>query len=234
MTASMNITAKNAARSVGILFLVQMTAAVISHSVILVPLLRGEHFLANISANDVQVRIAMLLELVTGASVFAISVLLFPILKKHNESIALWYVGLRLTEWVIALISGMFILTVLAISKEYVQPGIHEPSFLPALSENLLELRDSIRNLMLLCFCLSAVMFYFLLFRSRLVPRFISVWGLIGVILLFAEVVSSIFGTSLGGIIVMLPMGVNEIFLGIWLITRGFNQSVIIPEKTNW
>jgi len=219
--------AKNATRFAGILFLVQMTAAVISHSVILVPMLRGENFLANISANEVKVIIAMLLDLVTGASVFGISVILFPILKKHSESIALWYLGLRLTEWVIALLSGMFLLTVLVISKDYVHASIQETSFLQTLSEYFLNLRGSIRNLMLLCFCLSASMFYFLLFRSRLLPRFISVWGLIGVILLFAEILSSIFGSSLGGIMLMLPMGLNEIFLGVWLIVKGFNLSAL-------
>jgi hypothetical protein len=214
---------KNASRIAGILFILQMTAAVISHSVILVPLLRGENFLSNIVANETKVIVAMLLDLVTGASVFGISVILFPILKGFSERIALWYVGLRLTEWVIALISGMFLLTVLSISKDYQQANIQEPRFLQTLSEYFLNLRGSIRNLMLVTFCMSASMFYFLLFKAKLLPRFISVWGLIGVLLLFAEILSSIFGSSLGGILIMLPMGLNEIFLGIWLIVKGFN-----------
>lgn len=214
---------KNAARIAGILFILQMTAAVISHSVILVPLLRGEDFLSNIAANEAKVIIAMLLDLVTGASVFGISVILFPILKRFSERIALWYVGLRLTEWVIALISGMFLLTVLSISKDYQQASTQESNFLQTISEYFLNSRGSIRNLMLLTFCLSASMFYFLLYKSKLLPRFISVWGLIGVFLLFAEILSSIFGSSLGGIMIMLPMGLNEIFLGTWLIIKGFN-----------
>jgi hypothetical protein len=214
---------KNAARIAGMLFILQMTAAVISHSVILVPLLRGEDFLSNIAANETKVIIAMLLDLVTGASVFGISVILFPILKRFSERIALWYVGLRLTEWVIALISGMFLLTVLSISKDYQKASIQEANLLQTISEYFLNSRGSIRNLMLLTFCLSAGMFYFLLYTSKLLPRFISVWGLIGVFLLFAEILASMFGSSLGGIMIMLPMGLNEIFLGTWLIIKGFN-----------
>ena len=232
MIENMNSDAKNAARFAGILFLLQMTAAVISHSVILVPLLRGEHFLTNISANEMKVIIAMLLDLVTGASVFGISVILFPILKRHSERIALWYIGLRLTEWVIAIISGMFLLTVLSISRDYQLASTLESNLLQTLSEYFLNARGSIRNLMLLTFCLSASMFYFLLYKSKLLPRFISVWGLIGVLLLFAEILSSIFGSSLGGIMIMLPMGLNEIFLGIWLIVKGFNGYAINPDKT--
>jgi hypothetical protein len=223
---------RNAARFAGILFILQMTAAIISHSVLLVPLLRGEDFLSNMAANETKVIIAMLLDLVTGASVFAISVILFPILKRFSERIALWYVGLRLTEWVIALISGMLLLTVLSISKDYQQASTQESNMLQTLSEYFLTSRDSIRNLMLLTFCLSASMFYFLLYKSKLLPRFISVWGLIGVLLLFAEILSSIFGSSLGGIMIMLPMGLNEIFLGIWLMVKGFNESAMNPDKT--
>ena len=69
-------------------------------------------------------------------------------------------------------------------------------------------------------------MFYILLFQSRLLPRFISIWGLLGVVLLGAQILSSIFGSSLGGIVMMVPMGMNEIFLGVWLIVKGFNPSV--------
>ena len=217
---------RNAARFAGILFLLQMTAAVISHSVILMPMLRGEHFLIDVAAHHTKVVIAMLLDLVTGAAVFGIAVILFPILKKHSERIALWYVGLRLTEWIIALIGGMFLLTVLSIGKDYVQPDVQDPSSLQMLAGQLLHARGSIRNLMLLCFCLSASMFYILLFQSRLLPRFISIWGLLGVALLGAQILSSIFGSSLGGIVMMVPMGMNEIFLGVWLIVKGFNPSV--------
>lgn len=227
------IAAKKAARMAGILFLLQMVAAVISHSVLLVPLLRGEHFLTDVAAHETKVTVAMLLDLVTGASVFGISVILYPILKKHSELIALWYVGLRLTEWVIALIGGMFLLTVLTISKDYVQPGRLETSSLQTLAEYLLNARGSIRNLMLLCFCLSAVMFYYLLFKSRLLPRFISIWGLLGVILLFGEIVSGTFGSSLGGIWIMIPMGLNEIFLGVWLIVKGFHPAALNPKAVD-
>jgi Domain of unknown function (DUF4386) len=216
-------TTKNAARFAGILFIVQMAAAVISHSVILTPIFRSEQFLSIMASSETKVIVAMLLDLITGASVFGIAVILFPILKKYSERIAVWYSGLRLSEWVIALISGMFLMTVLSISKDFVQAGSNETAYLQTLSEYFLKSRGSIRILMLLCFCLSASMFYFLLFKYRLLPRFISVWGLIGVILLFAEVLSNLFGSTLGGIIIMLPMGLNEIFLGVWLIVKGFN-----------
>ena len=221
---------KKAARIVGLLFLVQMTMAVISHSVILSPILYSENFLVDVSAHSTKVIVAMLFDLVTSASVFGIAVILFPILKKHSERIALWYVGLRLNEWVTSTISGIFLLTILAISKEYVLADAPESAYLLTLGKYLLKARGSTQTLALLGFCMSASLFYYLLFTSRLLPRFISIWGLVGVLLLFSEILSNIFGHSLGGIIVMLPMGLNEIFLGIWLIVKGFNLSAANPN----
>ena len=217
-------------RIVGALFLIQMIAAVISHSTILAPILRGNDFLVKVAANESNVILAALLDLVTGAAVFGISTLLFPILKKHSESIALWYAGLRLNEWVATVISGVFLLTIISISKEYAQASMPESSDLQSLGKYILKARNMTKILMLLGYCLSAVLFYFLLYRSRLLPRFISIWGLVGVLLLFIEIMSNIYGNSVGGIKIMLPLGLNELCLGVWLIVKGFNQAALAVE----
>jgi len=212
---------------VGVLFLVQMTAASISHSVLLSPLLKGPDFLIKVSANSTTVTMAMLLDLLCGAAVFGISVLLYPLLKKFNESIALWYVGLRLNEWVCVMISGILLMTLISVGKSYVQAHTSEQGYLLTLGTFLLKARGITKVLMLFGFCMSAVLFYYILYSSKLLPRFIVLWGFIGIAFLLVEVVSNIFGKSLGGIILMLPMGLNEIFLGIWLITKGFDRTAI-------
>jgi hypothetical protein len=210
-----------------------MITASVSHSVILVPLLAGDNFLAEVSANSNRVIAAMLLDLACGASVFGIGVILFPILKKYSEPISLWHLGLRLNEWVMLTISGVFLLTLVALSKEYAAGVLPERSYLQFLGNYILTARGYTKILMLFGFCLSASMFYYLLFTSRLLPRFISIWGMVGVLLLLAEVVSNIYGKTLGGIPLMLPMGLNEIFLGIWLIAKGFTLSKINPDQND-
>lgn len=217
---------KKTAKFVGALFLVQMIAASVSHSAMLAPILYGENFLVSVSAKPTTVIVAMLLDLICGLSVFGISVLLYPVLKKYNESIALWYVGLRLNEWICLTISGILLLTILSISKEFVQTGMQNYN-LQTLAKYLLKARGFTKILMLLGFCFSAAMFYYLLFKSKLLPQFISIWGMIGIVLLFIEVMSNIFGHSIGGILIMLPMGLNEIFLGMWLIIKGFDTNII-------
>ena len=152
---------KNTSRIVGVLFLVQMITASVSHSAILVSLLYGNDFLVAVSENSNNVIAAMLLDLVCGASVFGIGVLLFPILKKHSEPIALWHFGLRLNEWVMLTISGIFLLTLIAISKEYATAAMPEHSNLQVLGNYFLKARGFTKILMLFGFCLSAFMFYY-------------------------------------------------------------------------
>ena len=157
-------------RIVGILFLVQMTAASISHSAMLVPVLYGKNLLADVFINANLVATAMMIDLICGLSVFGISVLLYPILKKFNESIALWYVGLRLNEWVCLTISGIFLLTIISISRDYAGAGTAEQPMLQTVATYLLKARGYTKILMLLGFCFSAVLFYYLLLKKNWFP----------------------------------------------------------------
>jgi hypothetical protein len=68
-------------------------------------------------------------------------------------------------------------------------------------------------------------MFYYLLYRSKLIPRWLSVWGLIGAALVLAVGVLGMFGHS--AMILWLPLAVNEMVLAVWLIVKGFNPSAI-------
>lgn len=219
-------------RIVGVLFIVQMAAAVLSYSVILEPILYRANFLSELAANSTMVTMAMLFDLICGASVFAIAILLFPILKHFSERVALWYVGLRLTELVGFMVSGLLLLTLLKIGQDLTNEPMAESSHMEAIAMYLRKARGNIQTISLLIYCIGAWSFYGLLFYSRLIPRFISLWGLLGVTLLFIEMLANVFGTSAGGMMIMMPLGLNEIFLGIWLIVKGFNSSVIVSNTT--
>ena len=84
-------------------------------------------------------------------------------------------------------------------------------------------------------FNLGALMFYYLLYQSKLVPRFLSVWGLVGVTLSLAAGLLAMFGLvillSTISILLVLPIALNEIVLAVWLIVKGFNSSAIASES---
>jgi len=151
--------------------------------------------------------IVMLLELISGVAVIAIAVIMFPILKPYNERLTVGYVVFKFIEGFLMIIAGIIFLS-------------H--------STSLLEVRDWIYVSHAYIFILGALIFYYLLYQSKLIPRFISVWGVIALILLLVGNLLEIMGLSPAMLIFLyLPIMLNEVFLAIWLIVKGFNEDAI-------
>jgi hypothetical protein len=202
-------------------------------------ILDAPDYLINVSTNKSQVIIGMFLEFINTAAVVGIAVMMFPILKKQNEAIALGYVGARTVESAILLVGHMFLLLLITLSMEYVRVGDPDASHFQTLGTLILAERGLTFRMVMIIVSLAAPMFYYLLFQSRLIPRFISVWGLIGAPFSLAAGVIAIFGHRAGAsmasmptasMILGVPIMLNEIFLGIWLIAKGFNPSAIASE----
>ena len=152
--------------------------------------------------------IVMLLELISGVAVIGIAVIMFPILKTYNEKLDLGYIIIKIIEGGVMIIAGIMFLSQNAL---------------------LLEIRDWIYVSHAYIFILGALIFYYLLYQSKLIPRFISVWGVIAVIMLLVGNLLEIMGISPAMLIFLfLPIMLNEVFLAIWLIAKGFNADVIV------
>ena len=218
---------------VGVLFLVSYVAVFLG-GYIVDSILNAPDYLINVYPNKTQVIIGVLIELANGAAVFGIAFMLFPILKKHTEALALGYVGFRIIEAAMAVVSGISALSLITLSQEYIAAGAPDASHFQALGALTLAERFWALQMLIIFFGLGALIFYYLLYQSKLIPRFISVWGLIGVPLMFTGVLLVMFGFNLE-LILFLPLGVNEIFLGVWLIVKGFNSSAIasLSAKTD-
>ena len=152
--------------------------------------------------------IVMLIELISGVAVIGIAFIMFPILKPHNKRLTLGYVVSKVVEGAILIIGGILLLS---------------------LSTTLLEVRDWIYVSQAYIFILGALIFYYLLYRSKLIPRFISVWGVIAAIMLLVGNLLEIMGFSPEMLMFLfLPIMLNEVFLAIWLIVKGFNADAIV------
>jgi hypothetical protein len=84
---------------------------------------------------------------------------------------------------------------------------------------------------LLLAFGVGGLLYYLVFYRSRLIPRWLSVWGIAGVILLMVAAVLIIFGVigplSAGQVVLAAPIGLQEMVLAVWLIGKGFNRSAL-------
>ena len=217
---------------VGVLFLTAMVTYLLGAS-LLESILNAPDYLITVSANETQVIIGVLLELINVVAIVGIAVMMFPIFKKYDEALALGYVAFRIIESVAIIASDISPLSLLTLSQEYGKAGAPDVSYFQTLGTLFMSARAHWTGLMLgIFFSLGALLFYYLLYQSKLVPRFISVWGLIAVVLVLAMNLLETFGISISaGIIFGLPIILNEIFLGIWLIVKGFNSSAIASES---
>jgi len=224
---------------VGVLFITATVTSILS-TVFLGSTLAATNYLTSVSANKNQVIIAAIFELIAAGSAFGTAVMLFPILKKHTESLALGYVGLRLIENVFYIVGVLSLLILLTLSQGYVA-GAFNASYYQPLGNLLLALRDwSIWMGTLIFFGLGSLTLNYLLYQTKLVPRFLSVWGLIGAALVLLYGLLGLFSLTPNMIssiltILALPIAVQEMVFAAWLIVKGFNTSAItfLSAKTD-
>jgi hypothetical protein len=165
-----------------------------------------------------------------GFALAMVPVMLFPIFKKHNEALALGAVVFRgALEAVLYIAMVISLLLLLTLSQEYVKAGAPDVSYFQTLGTLLLESVDWISQILSIVFSLGALMIYYIFYQSKLIPRWLSVWGLIGAIIYLAEPLLAMFGSELE--ILFAPLAVQEMVLAVWLIVKGFNSSAIVSES---
>ena len=213
------------ARIVGALFLFSNVTFILGAIAFVEPILSAPDYLTLVSANRARVTLGVLLELINGVAYVGIAVLMYPILRQRFESMALGYVGFRVAEFVMQILTDISPLSLLSLSEEFVRAGAVETSSFEALGTLLLADRYWAFQMVSVTFGLGALMFYSILYQSQLIPRFISVWGLVGAAAVLINLVFDMFGVSIPNLGVLMLL--NELFLGIWLIVKGFNSSAI-------
>jgi len=216
---------------VGVLFLIALVAAIMGGSLIDTILGKAD-YLSEVAANESQLLIGALLELINGVAVIGIAALLFPTLKKQDEGLAMGYVALRLVEAIVIIAAFITPVALIALAQEYTAAGASDTSSLQAAGTSFLAVRERLVGQYTgIFFGLAAFLLYYLLYRSRLVPRLISVWGFIAVVLVVTWNLLKLFDIEINaGMVFGLPIILNEMFLALWLIVKGFNSSAEVYE----
>jgi len=149
---------------------------------------------------------------------------MFPILKKNYESLALGYIGFRVIEFVMQVLSDLSPMALISLSEEYLKAGSPAGPTFQALGSLLLAERFWAFQMVAISLVLGAFLFYTMLYKTRLIPRFISIWGLLGAAIVIVNTIMDMVGIPPGNLgFVML---LNELFLGVWLIVKGFNEPI--------
>ena len=214
---------------VGVLFITATVAYSIG-VIILDPILSSSDYLTKVSENENKVILGAFLVLIDAVAVAGIGIMIYPILKKHNESLALGYAGARIAEGVLFIVNVIFILTILTLSQAFVKAGALDASYYQTLGTLIQAVGEWIDPILVIVFSISALILNYIFYRSKLVPRWLSGLGLFGATLHLAEGVLAMFGFpefSVLGIPLFLPIALQEMVYAVWLIVKGFNPSAI-------
>ena len=220
------MTDRTTARVVGSLFIVASVAGGVGLA-IQQPVLDSSKYLSEAALKENRVATGALLALIMGVAAVGIAIAIYPVLRRRSERLALGYVAARTIEAVIYVIGSIVLLTLLTVSRGFVDAGAPDASHFQTLGGLLLAVRDWGGHGVLdaAVFSVGALILNYALFRASLVPRWLSVWGLAGASLYLAAGVLVIYGLeplSTTQVVLEVPLGVQEMVLALWLIVKGF------------
>jgi hypothetical protein len=219
----------------GILFIAATVAGILS--LFAQPFLSAPDYLTKISANEPIVLGAAFLVFIMGWACAGIGISMYPILRKHNEGVALGAAGFRIIEGVFHCIGAVLILLLVTLSRELIKVGPAALAQSQSLGTLLAEGRTWVGDVAAVpSWCIGAYLYYALFYRTRLVPRWLSVWGLAGLTLTVASSILVLFrqmpSQSPAQMLMSLPIALQEMVLAVWLIVRGFNPSAATTPRS--
>ena len=215
--------------AVGVL-LIACTASSILSAIPLGSTLESPDYLSKLAASSNQVIVTALIEFVWAATAAGIAIGMYPILRKHNAALALGSVTGRIVEGVFVLAGSLSLLVLLSVSEKSLVVGSAAPY--QATGDALLAVRDWVHGFVLLLpFLIGALLYYYVLYRSRLVPRWLSGWGLVGAALSLVATVycgfAQDFGFTTANTVLNIPIALQEMIFAVWLIVKGFNLPTV-------
>jgi hypothetical protein len=223
------------ARIVGALFILATVPFSISVGV-LEPVLGSPDFLALVSEAPGRVMLGSALELVNHIAVVGIAVVIYPVLRLSGERVALGYVAARSIESVLFVIATMHLLALLHVSGAFVAAGAPPGSHFQTLGDLLYAGHDWNRApLAFVAFAIGALLLNYRLFTARLVPRWISAFGLLAAASILTARVMMLVGVEVSPATVTLmdgPIFLQEMIFAVWLIVRGFNVDQTAPASS--
>jgi len=207
----------------GVVFIIATATGLASTA--LVPDLRSPDYLTQMSTQVNQVAGGALLLLVGAFGSVGIAVALYPVLKERSAGLALGSVVFRTIEAVMYLVGAVSLLTVLSVSQQFATASGADRAGLQTIGHALVSLKEHAAVAGVFAFCLGGLLYYALFFQTRLIPRWLSGWGLVAIGLMLAACGLAVFNDRpvTGYVLLAAPLGLQEMVLAVWLIVKGFN-----------
>lgn len=223
----MNLAIRNA-RLAGLLVVVAMIAGIFS----VAPSVDSLQYLTETVNNTDQVIIAAVFQFIMGLAYMGVALLFYSTIKQFGKGLAVGFLSFRIIATTLVVVGTLLLLSILALSTEYAKQLPQDSAVFEAIGNMLKITRDYINHVfMIIVLCIGNILLYLLLIKSRLIPRWLSIWGIVGALLSIIASVLVLFQAvdiiTTEYIVLNVPTGLQEIVLAIWLLTKGFNKEVL-------
>jgi len=208
----------------GVLFIIATIAAIAAAAVL--PSLSGTGYLTGVANHSNQMAASALLYLIAAGTSVGIAISLYPLLKPVNAALALGSVVFRTIEAVFYTAAVVGLLSLLTLGQQIATAPADNRVPIQAMADYVLSVRDHSSLVAVFAFSLGGLMYYVVFFRSRLVPRWLSGWGIAGVVLMFTACLLALFRNSdiTGYTLLIAPIALQEMVFAVWLLVKGFDR----------
>jgi Domain of unknown function (DUF4386) len=217
----------------GVMLIVATLTGVLS-LVVFGSLLDGSDFLTRVAGHPDQVAAGAVLEAVMGLACAGVAISLYPVLREFNSGLAIGAVGFRVAEGVIWLVAAVALLALVTLGGDAAAAGTLDAAWARSSADLLRAINYQCSVVVMLPFAVGALLYYYAFWKTRVVPRWLSGWGLIAISLTLAVVfVAMLSRTDLNSYsALMMPLAVQEMVLAVWLIARGFRRPALGTAPT--
>ena len=181
-------------------------------------------FLLTISAHQPTLTLGAVLMLLNSVAVVGLGALFVPIIENHGKRAALVYLAARIVEAVLLAIGVLCLLMLIPLGESAGEAGGASVAWATAVGSLLTQANRMAFQIAMMSLGLASLFLCVLLFRTRLIPRFLAVWGVIGYALFLGGAIAEIVGMRIG-VMLSIPGGLFEVAVGIWLLVKGFQPA---------
>ena len=215
---------KKLGRTVGLLFLAIMIAGPFSLNLrgLSTSMFESATFYTEISANALQMRFSILLDILAALISMGIAVVLYPVMKVFNTKLALWYIGLFITYLAVIFYSDIDRLSLISLSENLAASS--DPENWNKLGLVLMKSYIQAHFISLIIYSAASMLLYYFLLITRMVPVYLAVWGLVAVLIVFIATWFQIFGVDVA-FYFYIQNGVFMLVFTGWLLAKGFTDA---------
>ena len=208
-------------RIVGGLLLLLIIGGILTNFVLTASLFGEPGFLVAAAGNAPKIALSALVGVAMGLVSIGVASLLYPVFRQRSQTLGLFYFALVVAGFALTVVENISVMSLLSLSQAYAEAGGAQPELYDGLKIVVKSARNWTHYISMIVSGCTLFVFYFAMFRFRLIPRLLSVFGLLAVCSQLYAVTTPLFGIDVDFRFIA-PLGICEIILSIWLMVRGF------------